>query len=414
MTLAIGAIADDLTGATDLAGAFVGRGLRTSLSVGPGAVDPADHDAIVVALKSRSVPPAEAIEMSLAALSALRSAGADHIFFKYCSTFDSTPEGNIGPVGDALLDAVEQSLLMHCPAFPATGRAVMGGELFVHGVPLAATAMRHHPVNPMTESDLVKVLAQQVSGRVGLVPLQTVRKGPDAVAQQLRRLGRKGVRHAIIDAVNHDDLAAAAQAASGMRVTAGATGLGEALAGRLVRGGQAPSIEVPVGPTVVLAGSCSETTLAQLDHASAVCPVHRLDVDALASGGDVVGPAVAWAAGGMTTSATIIIAASASAAERQASPQSGIGSRIERAMGAIAAALIAKGVRRLVVAGGETSGAVVEALELRALTVGPTIDAGVPVVLTRSDDPLALILKSGNFGRPDLFIDPFGRKLWQA
>lgn len=413
MSLAIGAIADDLTGATDLASALVERGLRTTISIGAAPVDLTSQDAAVVALKSRSIPANDATALSLDALALLGD--ARRVFFKYCSTFDSTPAGNIGPVSDALLDAIGQPLLLHCPTFPATGRTVVDAQLLVHGVPLSSTAMRHHPVNPMTESDLVKVLGEQVTAKVGSIPLATVREGPAAVSALAGQLARDGVRHVIVDAVNDDDLMIAAQGAQDMRLTAGATGLGAAIGADPSRGSAPAEFDDPGGSTVVLVGSCSETTLRQLNTASATCPVFRIDVGAMMDGDDPVPTAVDWAMTRLRSANTVVIAASADVGDRFEREGADAGARIEATMGRLASALVkTAGIRRILVAGGETSGAVTAALDITGLTVGPQIDPGVPVVLTRTSDPLALILKSGNFGRDDLFVDPFGRRLWLA
>jgi uncharacterized protein YgbK (DUF1537 family) len=416
MTLAIGAIADDLTGATDLASAIAERGLRTLIAVGEQAPpDARGFDAMVVALKSRSIPAAAAVEASLQAQKLLQAAGAKRFYFKYCSTFDSTSKGNIGPVADALLGAQEQGLILHCPSFPETGRSVLGGELFVNGVPLADSPMRHHPINPMTDSDLVRFLGLQTRAPVGLIPLQIVRKGPDAVSRLVRRLAAEGVRHAIVDAVNHDDLAVAAAAARNMSVAAGATGFGQALAALEPASAERENFQVPDGPTLILAGSCSETTLLQIAEASRHAPIYPLDTHALNLGKDGVHPASAWATDLFRSGKNAIIAASAPQSERSAqATQAGLGAKIEQALGQIAARAVDQGIRRVVVAGGETSGAVIQALGIDTLRVGPAIDPGVPVVATAGADPVALILKSGNFGRPDLLVDPFGRRLWQA
>jgi uncharacterized protein YgbK (DUF1537 family) len=413
MPLRIGAIADDLTGATDLASAFTLRGLRTLIAVGAEATDMAGFDAVVVALKSRSIAAPDAVAESLAALQALEQAGAKRLFFKYCSTFDSTPDGNIGPVSEALMGAANQAMMVHCPAFPETGRSVIGGELFVNGVPLAETSMRQHPINPMTDSNLIRLLSAQANGRVGSVPLNLVRQGPSAMTKRLNQLLRTGVRHAIVDAVNHDDLAVAARAGAHLKISAGATGLGEAIASLDPLDSFRPDLELPDSPTAVLAGSCSETTLRQLRTVSASATIYQIEPERFPAQQEMLEDALGWAGEQLERGLPVVIASSTAAAGDAPNARS-VGAQIEALLGAIAKGLHRLGIRRFVIAGGESSGAVMKALRIKSLIVGPRIDPGVPVVLSPPPDPVALILKSGNFGRDDLLIDPFGRALWRS
>ncbi|GAB2882787.1 3-oxo-tetronate kinase [Streptomyces mayteni] len=408
-TLRIGCVADDFTGGTDVAAAFRRAGLRTALVFGVPGPDtelPADCDVAVVALKSRSAPAARAVADSLAAQRWLWDRGAAQTYLKYCSTFDSTPEGNIGPVSDALLAAAGADVTLACPASPPNGRTVYQGHLFVHDQLLSDSPLRHHPLNPMTDSSLPRLLAAQTRHRVGLVPLATVRHGVQAVRDAVLAQRRDGVRHVIADALTDDDLAVLGAAALELPVVTGAAGLAEGL-GRAYQGVARATAEPhpPAGPAAVLAGSCSARTLEQIAHFYAAgLPTHHLDVLAAAVGRDVAGEAMAWY-DAQDPDLPVLVHASASpdelAAVQHALGVAEAAAQVEDLLGTLAVRLVERGVRRLLVAGGETSGAVTTALGVRAVLVGEEIDPGVP--WTYADD-LALMLKSGNFGAPDLFV----------
>ncbi|NUS77528.1 MAG: four-carbon acid sugar kinase family protein [Streptomyces sp.] len=412
MTLRIGCIADDFTGGTDVAAAFRRAGLRTALVFGtPDDTTelPADCDAAVVALKSRSTPADEAVAESLAAQSWLWAEGAAQIYFKYCSTFDSTPHGNIGPVTDALTDAAGSRLTLHCPASPPNGRTVYQGHLFVHDQLLSDSPLRHHPLNPMTDSSLPRLLSAQTPHRVAVIDWPTVRRGADAVREALLAHERAGVRHVVADALTDDDLAVLGAAALEMPVVAGAAGLAEGVGHAYPTTGPAVAEPWPdQGRAAVLAGSCSARTLEQIaQFYAAGLPSLHLDVLAAATGRDVTAEALTWF-DKQGPAQAVLIYASASP-EELAAVQAQLGvaeaaAQVEDLLGALASHLVERGVRRLLVAGGETSGAVTTALGIRAVLVGEEADPGVPwtYATTRSGD-LALMLKSGNFGAPDLF-----------
>ncbi|MGP3769630.1 3-oxo-tetronate kinase [Streptomyces sp. SDT5-1] len=413
MTLRIGCIADDFTGGTDVAAAFRRAGLRTALVFGVPDADtslPADCDAAVIALKSRSTPADEAVAESLAAQKWLWSKGAAQVYFKYCSTFDSTPDGNIGPVTDALLDAAGAPLTLACPASPPNGRTVYQGHLFVHDQLLSDSPLRHHPLNPMTDSSLPRLLAAQTPHRVGLVPLTTVRAGVDAVREALVAHERDGVRHVVADALTDEDLAVLGAAALELPVVTGAAGLAEGLGHAYPASGPAVAEPLPTGGrSAVLAGSCSARTLEQIaEFYAAGLPSLHLDVLAAAAGRDIVTEALAWY-DTQDADRPVLVYASASPDELAAvQRQLGVAeaaAQVEELLGALAARLVERGVRRLLVAGGETSGAVTTALDIRTVLVADEADPGVP--WTRTTTPhgdLALMLKSGNFGAPDLFV----------
>ena len=388
----LGCIADDLTGATDLGVTLVREGLSVIQVNGVPdrslAVPPAD--CVVVALKSRTNPAAEAVAWSLASLDWLRAHKAERIYFKYCLTFDSTARGNIGPVADALLDALGDDFTLFCPAFPANGRTVYKGNLFVGDVPLAESGMKDHPLTPMRDSNLVRVLAAQTPHEVGLVPSEVMDAGPLAIRKRFEEL-RKSARYAVLDAVRDEHLVAAGEACRDMTLTTGGAGLAMGIARALgKRGPAAQALPRLGGPAVVLAGSCSQATLGQI--AAWTAPALKLDPHKLDAAA-----AVDWAARNLES--TPLIYASAPAAEIA----QGRGEAIEQAFRDMARALAAKGVRKFVVAGGETSGAVVEALGVRALAIGPEIDPGVPWTAAVGGEPYLLALKSGNFGSRDFF-----------
>jgi uncharacterized protein YgbK (DUF1537 family) len=420
MTILLGCIADDYTGATDLANTLVRQGMRTVQFFGPpgpGVTVP-ETDAVVIALKSRTNPAHEAVEQSLAALNWLQGAGAAQYFFKYCSTFDSTAKGNIGPVADALMDALDTDFTIACPAFPENGRTICYGYLFVGEQLLSESGMRNHPLTPMTDPSLVRVLAAQTSRPVGLVNHLAVKAGAARIADEFAALRAKGVHHAIVDALSDADLLTIGEACADMKLVTGGSGIALGLpenfrrAGRLTTVGLADQLPQVPGPGAVLSGSCSEATLAQVDAMRASRPSFQIDPLSLASGADQAGEALAWALEHVHDGPPLIYASAAAADVRAAQfvlGREAAGALVEEAMAQIAKGLVANGVRRLVVAGGETSGAVVQALGIDGIRIGPQIDPGVPWTTTlrqaELDQPeLALALKSGNFGAEDFFL----------
>jgi uncharacterized protein YgbK (DUF1537 family) len=421
----LGSIADDFTGATDLCSMLVRGGMRTVQLIGtPAPDDPVpDADAVVVAIKSRTAPVRWAVEQSLLALDWLRKAGARQYFFKYCSTFDSTDQGNIGPVADALIQALGCGFSLHCPAFPTNGRTVYLGHLFVGGALLNESGMERHPLTPMTDANLVRVLSHQTDGTVGLVGFPTVEKGGNAIRDALTQLKEQGRRHAIVDAVTDAHLIAIGEAAAHHALLGGGSGVAMGLPGNFRRAGLLPEADhaaaLPTvsGPTAVLSGSCSRATLAQLGFARSHLPVYELDPLSTPNAAQLAANALAWADGKIGVK-PVVIAASAPP-DKVAATQSLLGgpdkagALLEEAMALIAAGLVSRGVRRMVVAGGETSGAVATRLGVKRLRIGAEIDPGVPWTyasgahaLGRSAD-LLLALKSGNFGATDFFLKAF-------
>jgi 3-dehydrotetronate 4-kinase len=418
----LGVIADDFTGATDVAGMLVRAGMRTvqviGVPQGPLTGDACSADAVVVALKSRTTPAADAVRESLAALASLRAAGARQIYFKYCSTFDSTAQGNIGPVADALMQALDADFTIACPAFPENGRTIFRGHLFVGEQLLSDSGMRDHPLTPMTDANLVRVLQAQTQHRVGLLRYDTVARGAEAVRARASALQREGVAIAIADAVSDADLLALGEAFADLPlITAGsgvALGLPPAYARRgwLVPDASAAALPEVGGLAAVLSGSCSQATNLQVRHwIDAGHAAHRLDPLELAKDASTAKRVLGWALDHAQAGPVLVHATAEPDDVRRAQHEVGVaraGELVEKAMGTIAAGLVEAGVRRLVVAGGETSGAVVQALGVTQLLIGEQIDPGVPWTQA-AGRPLLLALKSGNFGAVDFFAKALAR-----
>ncbi|MBF6029228.1 four-carbon acid sugar kinase family protein [Pseudomonas sp. P115] len=409
----LGCIADDFTGATDLANMLVRGGMRTVQSIGIPSREVAaglDADAIVIALKSRTTPAAEAVEESLAALAWLREQGCEQIFFKYCSTFDSTAAGNIGQVSEALLKALGSDFTLACPAFPENGRTIFRGHLFVQDQLLSESGMQHHPLTPMGDANLVRVLQSQTQLPVGLLRYDSVAAGVEATRNKIAELRAQGVGIAIADALSDQDLYTLGSACADLPLLTGGSGLALGLPDNFRRAGKLRDFDVaslPVvgGGEVVLAGSASVATLGQVAAwREAGRPALRIDPLAVAAGEPVVEQALAFA---RDSAQTVLIYATSTPDEVKAVQQQlGVeraGALVEDALGEIARGLRDSGVRRFVIAGGETSGAVVKALGVNLLQIGAQIDPGVPATVSSSAEPLALALKSGNFGGRDFF-----------
>jgi 3-dehydrotetronate 4-kinase len=418
MSVLLGAIADDFTGATDLCNTLVRRGMRTVqlIDVPAPETNILDAEAVVVALKSRTIPAAEATEKSLAALTWLRGAGARQMLFKYCSTFDSTDAGNIGPVAEALMEALGTDFTLYCPAFPENGRTIYLGYLFVGDVLLSESGMRDHPLTPMRDASLVRVLQRQCRGNVGLVPQYDVARGPVTIRDAFASLRQAGFRHAIVDAIEDHDLEAIGEAAADFPLVTGGSGIALGLPENFRRQGllddnaAADALPPVTGAAVVLSGSCSEATRAQVAYLGERVPVFTIDPIVAAAGRRIVEEALAWAKPRLGDR-PILISATAPpeevAAIQRVLGRERAGALVERVFADIARGLVAHGVRRLVIAGGETAGAVVQALGVTGLRIGRQIDPGVPWTVSLDQPVLALALKSGNFGASDFFLRAF-------
>jgi uncharacterized protein YgbK (DUF1537 family) len=416
MPLLLGCIADDLTGATDLANTLARRGMSVVQTIGvPALGDPMpDAEAIVVALKSRTIPAKDAVALSLQACRWLKAAGARQFYFKYCSTFDSTDAGNIGPVGDALVEELEAGLTTVCPAFPETGRTIYMGHLFVGRDLLSDSPMRHHPLTPMKDANLVRVLSRQTRARVDLVPVETVRQGASAMSAAFGALTRKLVRYAVVDAIADDDLMTLGAACAEMKLVTGGSGAAIGLPENFRQTGLIPKrtevtpLDSVGGLGAVVAGSSSKATMGQVAAMRAKHPTLALEPLKLAESFDAtVAAALDWAKPKLGSGPVLVHAGGTPqevAAVQERLGRERAGALVEQALAKIAQGLVEAGVRRLVVAGGETSGAVVQGLGVKALQIGPQIDPGVPACLAIGTPRLALALKSGNFGMEDFFM----------
>lgn len=413
MTLAVGVIADDFTGALDVANNLVrsGLGVVQLNGVPTDAAVPDDIDAIVVALKTRTAPVEKAVDDSLASLAWLRGHGAERIYFKYCSTFDSTPAGNIGPVIDALMDTLGVEFTIAAPAFPDTGRIVYNGTLFVGTTRLDESSMRDHPLTPMTDANVVRLLRPQSAHEVGLVPFADIAEGPGRVRSTLDALRADGVGIAVVDTVTNADLAIIAAAIADLRLVTGSSGLALALP-PLWRDPRPDTGALPpaTGARAIIAGSVSSATNEQVERFRG--EKFAVDPLRLINGDDVATEAINWAIPRLGD-APVLIHSTASPIDITAAHDAAdaviVGTAVETALASIAVALVDAGVRQLIVAGGETSGAVVTALGVRQLRIGAQIDPGVPWAYGQtSSGGIHLALKSGNFGRPEFFTDAFG------
>ena len=414
----LGCIADDFTGATDLANNLVRSGMRVVQTIGiPKHPLDADVDAVVVALKSRTTPGADAIAESLAALAWLQSQGASQIYFKYCSTFDSTPEGNIGPVTEALMDALKTDFTIATPAFPDNKRTVFKGYLFVGDVLLNESGMQNHPLTPMTDANLVRVMQSQTKRRVGLIDYSVVARGEIAVRERIAQLKADGVGIAIVDATSNDDLLRLGAALKAMPLVTAGSGVAIGLPANfgIAPSSQASRLPPANGLQAVLSGSCSLATNRQVAHFIASGrPALALSPLRMAAGEDVVAQVLAWAAPLLPSGPVLVYSTAESDAVKAVQRQIGVeaaGAMVERTLAAIAVALVTLGVGQLVVAGGETSGACVQALDITQMQIGPQIDPGVPWCYSScaaaSGGGLHMTLKSGNFGTDDFMLKAF-------
>ena len=414
MALKLACIADDFTGATDLANNLVRAGMRTVQMLGVPDGPLPDADAVVVALKSRTSPVAEAVAESLAAARWLLQAGPVQLYFKVCSTFDSTPAGNIGPVAEALMDHVQALFVPVTPAFPENGRTVFKGHLFVGDVLLSDSPMRNHPLTPMTDGNLVRVLQAQTGRRVGLIDHRVVSSGAAAIGERIAALRHQGVALAIVDAVNDDDLRQLAIAAATLPLVVAGSGLAigiPALHG-LSPAAQAASLPSPRGRRAIVSGSCSVATNAQVAaFLAAGGQGFAVDPLRIAAGDDVVAQALEWAEARLPGGPVLVYATAGADALQAVQSRLGAsraGALVEESLARIACGLVERGVGQLLIAGGETSGACVQALGIRQLSIGVQIDPGVPWCHA-PDQGLHVALKSGNFGGAGFFSYAFDR-----
>ncbi|HEY9057040.1 MAG TPA: 3-oxo-tetronate kinase [Aurantimonas sp.] len=410
----LGCIGDDFTGSSDLANTLAKGGMRvTQYSGVPGGPAEPDVEAGIVALKSRTIPPAEAVALSLQALDWLVGQGCRQFLFKYCSTFDSTPAGNIGPVIDALMQRLGADRTIVCPAFPATGRSIYQGHLFVGDRLLSESGMEHHPLTPMTDADLRRWLAPQTKQGVGHVAATTVFQGGPAILDAIDGEAKAGRPVVVVDAIRDEDLLAIGHAARDLRLLTGGSGIALGLPDNFraenLLASEPSAWTGSDGPAAILSGSCSTMTRTQVARYAETAPALEIVPDKVMVGEQSPDGAVGWAL--EQTDGVPLIYSSADPESVKAAQQrfgrDQLAARLEEFFAETARRLCAAGITRLVVAGGETSGAVVEGLGLSALSIGPEIAPGVPAVKA-SDRPLWLTLKSGNFGDADFFQTALG------
>ncbi len=415
----LGCVADDVTGATDMAINLVQGGMRVVqfLSV-PTETQLAECncDAVVVALKTRSIPVAQAIAQSLSAIESLKDHGCERFFFKYCSTFDSTPEGNIGQVADAMLNHLQVDQTIVCPAFPRTGRTVYQSHLFVNGALLNESGMQHHPLNPMTDANLVRWLEAQSENQVGSVTYEAIAAGADAIIKRLDALRSDGIALAVVDCCEDGNLPAIAESVARFTLVTGGSGIGrflpdawrsERLLGETFHD---PKLPTAAGRSLIIAGSCSQMTQLQVKNMRPNSNAFLIDVENL-----LENPAEQrnrferWFSESASDDSIPVMVSSSADQNEVAELQEQFGKRavseaIETFHADVACNMITNhGVRRLIVAGGETSGAVVNRLGIAKLQIGPEICAGVPWTQAETDFPIAIALKSGNFGDENFF-----------
>ena len=414
--LLLGCIADDFTGATDLANNLVRAGMRVVQTIGvPTEPLSAEVDAVVVALKSRTIAPQDAIDQSLQALQWLQGQGAQQIYFKYCSTFDSTAQGNIGPVTEALMQALQTDFTIATPAFPDNGRTVFKGYLFVGDLLLNESGMQHHPLTPMTDANLVRVMQAQCKSKVGLLSHKTIAQGAEAIQQEIANLQKQGVHVAVVDAVSNDDLMRLGPALKGMPLVTAGSGVAIGLPKNfgLTPTPQASVLPKATGLQAVVSGSCSQATNRQVAHFKASGrPAFLIDpLHLKGSWQDLVQEALAWAQGHLASGPVLVYSTATPESVQAVQSQMGVeaaGHQVEQALAAIARGLVQLGVHQLVVAGGETSGACVQALDIEQLQIGPQIDPGVPWCHAQTTmGGVHITLKSGNFGTDDFFTNAF-------
>ncbi|PHM35743.1 3-oxo-tetronate kinase [Xenorhabdus innexi] len=415
MTIKLGVIADDFTGATDIASLMVQNGWQVALLLSipdDSTFIPHDVDAIIISLKSRSCPVDESIEQSLKACRWLRQkANCSRLFFKYCSTFDSTIKGNIGPVTDVLMDELQIDLCLICPALPINGRTVVYGYLFVNGQLLNESDMQYHPINPMKDSNLLRLMEQQSRGTAGLVDINCVRQGELSIRDRLCQLRCKGIRYAVVDTLLMDDLLLVAQAAHDMTLITGGSGLGGAIA-RYCSGGNSEKTSIKKLPLprnrrmVILSGSCSVMTYRQVLEYKKIASTMELDIDKCINNPDYIHLLVDWiiqqpmkglAPMLYTTRPPGVLKLTHNQYESFQ-----VSKIIEQLFAQIANELRQKDFNTFIITGGETSGKVVQSLGINQVGIGAIIAHGVPWVYDLQSD-CWLALKSGNFGEVDFF-----------
>ncbi len=416
MTLLFGALADDLTGGMELAAMLVAQGVRCGFTTDPAAAASLDPglDALVIAQKTRVIPAGEAVAAFRHGAQVLRARGARQLFFKYCATFDSTDDGNIGPCADLLRALTGARLTAFCPSFPEAGRRVFQGHLFADDMLISESPKRFDPLTPMPDPSLVRTLQRQTATRVGLIPQQVVHAGPAALRAHARALEDEGIGFAIADAAEPADLAAVAALTWDWPLMTGNSSICAYFPalwrthGWLARESAVAPLPAVAGPGVVLAGSCADRSIAQLRAFERDRPVHWIDVERALDGTDVVAEALDWSLRQLPDGPVAI--ATSAPADTIGRIQARLGKHeaaavAEDILGRLAQRLRRAGVTRFVVSGGETSGAVLAHLGIDRLQVGPYAGPGIARAVAQDGDAfLALCLKSGKLGPEDMLL----------
>lgn len=405
----LGVIADDFTGAVDIAGFLVAGGMRTVMC--SRAVQTGDCDAIVMSLKIRSIPKEQAIKQALASLTFLKECGCDRFYYKYCSTFDSTAEGNIGPVADALRQALHCSATLICPALPVNKRTVFHGYLFVNDELLSDCPMRHHPLNPMHDSKLARILSSQSPAKNGHVYHDVIKKGSDVVRQAIDGLKDEGVNNIIVDVVDDEDLTCIAEATQDFTLVTGGSGLAQGITEvwrrTEKRGGNEAAFVVEKRKAVVIAGSCSAMMQKQVAYYKKHAPSLSIDEQACLDDPEYGKNVATWVLDHQDQDLAPLVYATRSPIELEENRKKfgdvDVSSAIEHLFARLTALLAEQGVQTFIVGGGETSGVVATTLGVDAYRIGAQIDPGVSWVRSL-DGSYQLVLKSGNFGSEQFLL----------
>lgn len=384
----LGVIADDFTGATDIASFLVQNGLTTIQFNGiPASEEMTEAQAIVISLKSRSCPADQAVSQSLAALAWLQKQGCERFYFKYCSTFDSTAQGNIGPVTDALLNALGETQTVICPALPVNGRTVYQGYLFVGDQLLSDSGMRHHPVTPMQDSNLMRLMTSQATGKAGLIAAAQIDQGAESVRQALDQLAEQGISYVVTDTLHQGHLLTLGEALSDRRLVTGGSGLAIGLARQWTTAGTDAEAERAGRPhgdrAVVLSGSCSQMTNRQVAAYRQLAPACEVEIEhCLEDAEGYARQLCDWVEANSHQTMAPLLFATADAQQLQVIQQRYGAQRsseaVEQLFAAVTRELKQRGWQRFIVAGGETSGVVAQSLGVTAFHIGPTISPGVP------------------------------------
>jgi 3-dehydrotetronate 4-kinase len=397
----LGVIADDFTGASDIANTLVKEGMKVTQYVGvPSQQSLETCECGVVSLKSRTIPAQEAIKQSLEALEWLLQQGCVQIVFKYCSTFDSTAEGNIGPVAEALLARLGETKTVFCPAFPENNRSIYQGHLFVGDVLLNASGMENHPLTPMKNADLRAVLHAQSRLKVGHIAYKTIAKGAIDIKKALKE---NEASLFILDAITNQDLREIGKAVKEFKLITGGSGIAIGLPANFNIQPKSPPFMPIKGAGFVISGSCSLASQKQVEIYAQTHPSLLLKAENMMSGEMSVAKAVAFLSENINASPLLYSTLSPNEVKKaqETYEKDVIAQKFEHFFGEVASVMVLRGVKRIVVGGGETSGAVVQALNVKSFEIGVEIAAGVPALTTEKG--LKIALKSGNFGQDDFY-----------